>query len=199
MGEAPEHEEDVDLWSKVLQGDAHSYGILFERHVQAVFGYCFRRTADRFLAEDLTSIVFMETWRRRNKIEVRHGTLLVWLYGVANNVLRNQARSTRRYKDFLARLPRDEPVPDSADEAVARIDDERRMRVVLEKIGDLSTRDQEIVTLCLWEGLSYEDAARSLGIPMGTVRSRLSRARQRLQDVFREPADVDGHNQGRTR
>jgi RNA polymerase sigma factor (sigma-70 family) len=70
-----------------------------------------------------------------------------------------------------------------ADDADARLDDERRMRGVLKSLGRLPGREQDVLALCAWADLSYEEAAVALGVPVGTVRSRLSRARARLREL----------------
>jgi RNA polymerase sigma-70 factor (ECF subfamily) len=133
----------------------------------------------------LTSIVFLETWRKRNEVRIHGDSLLPWLYGVATNILRNRSRTMNRYRAALARLPLERQA-DFADDAAARIDDERQMRNVLDSFHVLPQRDQDVLALCVWSGLSYEEAALALDLPVGTVRSRLSRARRRLRD------DTDG-------
>jgi RNA polymerase sigma-70 factor, ECF subfamily len=161
--------------------DPAMFGTLFERHGRAVYNYCFRQTADWSAAEDLTSIVFLEAWRRRKEVRIHGDTLLPWLYGVATNVLRNRSRSLRRYRSALVRMPVDHEI-DFADDADERIDDERQMRRVLDAVRLLPKRDQDVLALCVWSELSYEEAAVALDVPVGTVRSRLSRARRRLRD-----------------
>jgi RNA polymerase sigma factor (sigma-70 family) len=113
---------------------------------------------------------------------------LPWLLGVATNVLRNRRRSQWRHRAALARIPR-EHARDFADEANRRIDDERQMRTALRAIATLPQREQDVFALCAWAELSYEDAAAALGVPVGTVRSRLSRARARI----RELSSAHGH------
>jgi len=179
---------DHQLLARARHGDASAYGELFERHARAVYSYCFRRTADWALAEDCTSIVFLDAWRQRRTIQLAADSLLPWLLGVANNVLRNQARSLRRWRAALDRLPPPVPEPDFAEASAGRLDDERRMREVLELIGRLPRADQDVLAVCGWAGLSYEQAAVALGVPLGTVRSRLSRARARLRDLERQHA-----------
>jgi RNA polymerase sigma factor (sigma-70 family) len=179
---------DAELWRLAADGDAAAFGVLFERHARAVYNFCFRRTADWAVAEDLTSIVFLEAWRRRGEVRLKDGRALPWLLGVATNVLRNRRRSERRHRAALERLTL-EHSPDFADDADARLDDERRMRVALRSVSKLPQREREVIALCAWAGLSYEDAAVALGLPVGTVRSRLSRARARL----RELGEASGH------
>jgi RNA polymerase sigma factor (sigma-70 family) len=191
---------DAALWNRAQGGDDEAFGALFDRHSRTVYNFCFRRTADWSAAEDLTSVVFLETWRRRRHVRMESGSLLPWLYGVATKVLSNHRRSLRRHRDALARVPALPAAPDDADEVTARLDAERRMRRVLESIKALPRRDREVLTLCVWEGLGYEEVAQSLGIPVGTVRSRLARARARLRDgtgpPITEPPHVRGHERG---
>ncbi len=185
--------EDSTLWVRSRAGDTDAFGVLFERHAKAIYNYCFRRTGDWALAEDLVSVVFLEAWRRRKK-KLEPGKVLPWFYGIATNVVRNQRRSQRRYKAALRRVPRPEPEPGFADRSEERIDDERRMGEALERIAPLPRRELDVFVLCAWSGLSYEDAAAAVGVPVGTVRSRLSRARTRLG----EPDPVDGHEEVET-
>jgi RNA polymerase sigma-70 factor (ECF subfamily) len=187
--------DDDTLWLRVRSGDSDAFGILFDRHANTIYNYCFRRVGEWALAEDLLSTVFLEAWRRREK-KLPPDKVLPWLYGIANNVVRNQRRSRRRYAAALQRLPRARAEDTTADDIDERLDDERQMQHALQHLRRLRRAEQEVFVLCAWFDLSYEDAAAALGIPVGTVRSRLSRARARLREL--EPAarheDNDGHD-----
>ena len=174
--------EDSSLWSRARAGDADAFGLLFERHAKAIYNFCFRRTGSWDAGEDLLSIVFLEAWRRRDR-ELPHDKVLPWLYGIATNVVRNRRRSERRFAALLRRLPTPRPDPGFDDLVAARIDDERQMRHVLELTRRLPKREQDVLALCAWAELSYEDAALALAVSVGTVRSRLSRARARLREL----------------
>lgn len=187
----PDTPTDADLWRRARDGDEHAFGALFDRHARTVYNYCFRRTASWSEAEDLTSVVFLETWRRRARVDPS-GSLLPWLYGVATNVLHNHRRSLRRHRDALARMPAPVPEPEDAEEVAARLDAERRMRRVLDAMERLPRRDREVLILCVWEELDYSEAAEALGIPVGTVRSRLNRARAKLRGLATEPGPPTG-------
>jgi RNA polymerase sigma-70 factor (ECF subfamily) len=184
-------QSDADLWTRSRAGDRDAFGALFERYARLIYNYCFRRVGSRATAEDLLSIVFLEAWRRRDK-ELPTDKVLPWLYGIATNVVRNQRRSERRFAAALRRMPAADPEPDFAGRAVERLDDEQQMQRVLSLLGKLPQPEQDVFALCAWMGLSYEDAAVALGVPVGTVRSRLSRARARLREL--DPGF--GHEQG---
>lgn len=158
---------------------AGAYVALWDAYASPIYRYCYRRTGDRALAEDLTSIVFLEAWRRR-EAEISDESRLPWLYGIATNVLRNQRRSQRRYEAALARLPRPVPEPDFADALEERLSAEQEMRAIVDQLAALSIREREALTLCAWEGLTPKQAAVALGLRETTVRVRLHRARARL-------------------
>src|SRR2546423_2357165 len=107
------------LWDRARAGDAAAFGALYERHAAAVYNFCFWRTSDAALAEDLSAAVFLEVWASRGRIELTEPTLLPWLLGVAHNLVRNQWRSARRRRAALARLPALRDSPDPVDEVAA--------------------------------------------------------------------------------
>ena len=157
---------------------------MFERHARRIYNYCFRRTADWGLAEDLTSATFLIAWRSRGRGPLQAESALPLLYGIATNVLRNQRRSLKRSREAFGRLPLPRPEElDFAEEAAARLDDQAAMRRLLTCFSELPRNQQDVVALCDWSGLPYEDAAVALRIPIGTVRSRLARGRRRLREL----------------
>jgi RNA polymerase sigma-70 factor (ECF subfamily) len=156
--------------------------VLFERHAKAIYNYCFRSSGRWAVAEDLLSVVFLEAWRRR-ETELEPGGVLPWLYGIAVNVVRNQRRSERRYWAALRRFPGPELEPDFAEASGDRVDDEKQMLRALALVRRLSVAERDVFVLCAWLELSYEDASKALDVPLGTVRSRLSRARARLREL----------------
>jgi RNA polymerase sigma-70 factor (ECF subfamily) len=175
-------ETDDALWRRATAGDADALGELYERHARTIYNFVFRLTGDWSEAEDLTSVVFLEA-RRRRGARVDDGKVLAWLHGVALNVVRNRRRSVRRHRAALARLPVDSaPAPFDAD-ADARLDDARRMRSLLELVARLPRRERDVLVLCAFAGLPYDDAADALRVPVGTIRSRLARARARLAEL----------------
>jgi RNA polymerase sigma-70 factor (ECF subfamily) len=189
-----ERRSDLELWDAAAR-DPHAFGELYERHVRAVYAFCARRTGDLAHADDLVSVVFLEAWRRRGDIVLTGDSALPWLLGIANNVARNARRSLRRYRSALRRVPHAEAVDLGEDDIAARIDAQRALTEAIEALRALSESEREVVNLVLWAGLSYGEAASVLRVPIGTVRSRLSRARSKLAQSMDEENPLPGDAQ----
>ena len=170
---------DAELW-ELSTRDPEAFGEIFRRHARSVFAICYWRTGDVALAEDVTSVVFLEAWRRRDQVVLEQRSALPWLLGVANHTARNATRSLRRYNQALRRFDGHRSLP-SDDAVIDRLDAEISLDLVNEVVRDLSEQEREIVLLVFWSSLSYEATAVALGVPVGTVRSRVSRTRRKLQ------------------
>lgn len=95
---------DALLWQRITSGDHEAFGELFDRYAGAVYTHLFRRLGDWSEAEDLTSAVFLQAWRRRSDVVFERDSALPWLFGVANGLLRNAVRSRQRHAALLARV-----------------------------------------------------------------------------------------------
>ena len=178
----PEQPGDRELWRLAGDGDSAAFGQLFDRHASAVYNHLFRRTASWSEAEDLTSAVFLQAWRGRARVVIDRESALPWLLGVANHVLNNSRRASRRYRAALARVvPPDALVSGHADAVAAAVDSERRMAELRRAVAELPRHEREVVELCAWSGLDQKGAAVALGVSVGTVKSRMHRARRRLE------------------
>lgn len=173
---------DTVLWAQARGGDAEAFGELYARHARAVHDYCLWRTADPQAAEDAAATVFLEAWRLRHRFDLETDSAAALLLGIANNVVRGQWRTSRRQGEALTRLRGALPREGAGHEAavIARIDARRDVREATEAIKSLPQREREVLELIADGDLSYEEVATRLGVPVGTVRSRLSRARRRL-------------------
>jgi len=181
-----ERKSDREIW-EASGSEPDGFGEIFLRHSGAVYAYCARLTADLSLAEDLTSVVFLQAWSRRGQVRLDHDSALPWLLGVALQVSRNARRSLRRYRAALTRMPAADPEPDLAERVTERLSAERQLCAALDVLQSLPARERDVVGMVLWAGLSYDQAAVALGVPVGTVRSRLSRARSRIRDHTVQP------------
>jgi len=156
----------------------------------AVLGYALRRSDSREDALDVVAETFAVAWRRRSDLPVDPAEMRPWLFGIARRCLANAARSTSRAGRLGRRLAEafDEgTVPDPAAVHEERVDS----RLVHEALGRLSAEDRELVTLIAWEGLTPAQAAAALGVPAGTARVRLHRARTRLRAELPARADLE--------
>lgn len=175
---------DDQLWRRAAAGDARAFGELYARHDRAVHAYCLWRTGDAASAEDLTQMVFLEAWRLRERTQLTTPSARPLLLGIAFNVARNQWRSKRRYRAALERLGhRAEPADDHGADAVERLAAVERLTALRADLDALPAREREVLVLVGLAELSYEETAATLGLPVGTVRSRLSRARAKLKDA----------------
>lgn len=170
---------DEELWEAATRGVESAFAALFERYADQVCNFVYRATGSWDLAEELVSVVFLEAWRQREKIHLHHGSLRPWLLGVASNQVRRWWRDRARRDRAVARLHA-YPLGDHADAVSELLDDEQRLQAVLGLIDGLPDTQREALILWAWEGLNYAEIAVALGVPVGTVRSRLSRARAYL-------------------
>jgi RNA polymerase sigma-70 factor (ECF subfamily) len=198
MGDGREEPADAELWDRAVAGEPRAFETLFDRHANAIFAFCLRRTGDRSAAEDLMSTTFLHAWRRRADMQPGPDGPLPWLYGIAANLVRRHLRGVDRRQVAMARVPAPSAEPDPSEEVADRLDVARRMDLTLEALESLSESDRELFVLCVWQELTYDQAAAALGIPVGTVRSRLSRARHRLRLASGEPGAGTGDEPGDT-
>ena len=174
-------DSDARLWALACAGDAHAFTLVYDRYSARVYSYCFRSTGSWSSAQDLASTVWLETWRTRRRVSLGSGNSLApWIFGVAHNVIRNSKRAQRRHWVALARLPNSLDAPDHADDVAARLDEESRMTMILRRVNELPRHERDVLVLVAWAGLNQSEVAVALGIRVGTVKSRLFRARERL-------------------
>jgi len=169
--------------------EPEQFAPVFERHLDAVFGY-FARRLPRAEAADLTAEVFRLAFAARSRFDPTYPSARPWLYGFALNVWRGHLRSRDREAWALRRLASAPVVPNVAGEAATddALDAARRWPAVAQAIEALPPDEREALLLLAWEELSYAEIALATRVPVGTVRSRINRARARL----REPAAASG-------
>jgi RNA polymerase sigma-70 factor (ECF subfamily) len=178
---AGSRQSDEELLQRLSEGVVAAFDVLFERYGDFVHNLAFRRTASWSLAEDVTAIVFLELWRQRGRLVARAGSLRPWLVAVAINQVKRGWAGQARQRSLADRWPLPVPHDDHADDVAARLDDEDRMRRLSTTLDTLPAPYRDVLTLWAWEQLSYEEIAAALELPVGTVRSRLHRARVRLR------------------
>ncbi|GGQ73138.1 siderophore-interacting protein [Streptomyces ruber] len=183
-----ETEPTGPLRARIRAGDRAAFADLYDAYARAVYSHALRLTGNWSEAEETVSETFLAAWRTRETLEPEGGSLKPWLFGIATHRAHNANRGLRRRISFLSSYPPPPPVPDFADETAGRIDDARRLAAVHGALRKLRRQDREVIALCVAAGLDYAEAAEALGVPVGTVRSRLSRARARLARLSSGPS-----------
>ena len=156
-----------------------SFGDLYDRHAPAIFRYASSRVG-ALAAEDVMAETFLVAFRRRASFDHRTDSALPWLLGIATNLLRRHRRDEARRFDALSRTPIDAP-DDELSRAASRIDAGLEVARLADSLRALSAADRDTILLWAWGDLGYEQIAAAMRVPVGTVRSRLNRARRLLR------------------
>lgn len=160
---------------------AERFSEIFERHIDAVSAYVARRVGPA-ASDDVVSETFLIAFRKRKRFDMTRTSALPWLMGIATNVLgqhrRAQVNHWRALQLSASQI--DAVATDDVDRSVAQIDAKGEIERLYPRIAALSSGDREVLFLHAWGDLTYEQIATALRIPVGTVRSRLSRIRVKL-------------------
>jgi RNA polymerase sigma factor (sigma-70 family) len=178
---------DSELMERSI-ADPATFAQLFDRHHGELYRYL-RRRAGPSLAADIAAETFLTAFARRDRYLSDGQSVRPWLYGIAHNLLRNHARSERRQWLAYARHGEMPDVDQAAADAFGNADSRADASAAAARIGpilaNLPAADRDVLLLFAWADMSYADIASTLQIPVGTVRSRLNRARRQLRDETR--------------
>lgn len=166
---------DRELINRAQAGEREAFAMLYRRHQARVYRFARAMTGSHTMAEDVVQNVFLELMRGLGRYDASRAALSTYLFGVARNIARHEMRGRRR----LSRLDAAGAVV-AVDDPSAVLAQSDRFRHVRAGIAALPERYREVILLCDIHDLSYVDAAEALKVPLGTVRSRLHRARQQL-------------------
>jgi len=209
MAIAVETIDDAVLLRRMMAGDEDSFTLLYRRKHPAIYRFALHMSGNSAVAEDVTQEVFMTLIRDAKRFDPALGTLGGFLFGIARNHLRRRWDQERRAVPLPATAEELDAIllahvgrrnggsgngngnghgngvaafPDHSDEMVSR----ENIRRVRQAIATLPENYREVVVLCEMDEMSYEDAAAVLECPIGTVRSRLHRAKSMLTEKLRE-------------
>jgi len=174
------------------RADPERFAEIYDRHADVIHAYLARRVGT-IVADDLSSDTFLVAFRLRGRYDVDRPDARPWLYGIATNLLRRHQRTERASYRALARTGVD-PLAgrDHADDVVLRVTAETDARAVAAALARLTVKERDVLLLFAWAGLAYEQIAEALDIPVGTVRSRLNRGRERLRQALNTTAMDSG-------
>jgi RNA polymerase sigma-70 factor (ECF subfamily) len=170
-------ETDVALVLRAAAGDRAAFAAIYERHRTVVYRFARLMSGSDATADDVTQEVFVTLIHTLPTYEPQRAGLLTYLYGIARNVTRNRLRRDRRFVALDNAVAAESPPADDPHDAASRAQE----RILLRRaILSLPSRYREAIILSDVQGLAYAESARILHVPVGTVRSRLSRGRQML-------------------
>lgn len=170
---------DTELLAAAVS-DRDAFALLVERHGRAIHGFVYRRVG-AVLAEELAAETFVRAFEARTKWRDEGSGALPWLYGIAANVVHRSRRAERRMLAAYARAAALEPLAFFDEPSEERLDAASFSAALVDALENLNEGDRDILLMHAWEELSYKQIAEALDIPVGTVSSRLSRARARVQ------------------
>ena len=167
----PGRTSDEELYRRMRKGDANAFAALYERHEPPLYGYALHMTGSSVIAEEIAHDVFMTLMAPGSGFDERRGTLDVYLFGITRNLVRAARRKG--------------PVEEAVDQAIeydilGDLINNETMALLRRALKQMPQGYRDAVVLCDLEELPYEEAAKLMGCPVGTVRSRLHRARALL-------------------
>lgn len=183
-----DQDSDPELLTAAQQGSSEAFAVLYRRHGPLIYRFTLRLSRDSAIAEEITQEVFLALLRDTTRYDANRGAALsTWLCGIARRQLWRHLERTQRFVPIESIDSNDEPFdPPSTDEGPAELLSRAEAVAALrEGLDSLPIILKEVVILCEFEELAYHQVALILDIPIGTVRSRLHRARARLATLLR--------------
>ncbi|GAB3958416.1 RNA polymerase sigma factor [Actinoallomurus acanthiterrae] len=163
--------------------DSERFAALFDRHHRPIHHYVARRLGTQ-AADDIVGETFLTAFRRRETYDLSRSHALPWLYSIATSLVARHRRDEERYLRALRRTGVD-PLPEPlADQVTGRVVAQEQERRLAGALAALSQGDRDVLLLVAWGDLSYEETAEALSVPVGTVRSRLHRARRKVRKAL---------------
>jgi RNA polymerase sigma factor (sigma-70 family) len=158
----------------------HRFADVFDRYYEHIYAYAARRLGPD-LGEDVAAETFLVAYDRRDTFDPARAEARPWLYGIAANLIMRHGRAEGRRLRAMARGAEPGVGPDEAEAIAGRVDAGHARTRLAAALRRLSPGDREVLLLVAWAGLNQQEAAAALGIPPGTARSRLHRARQEMR------------------
>jgi RNA polymerase sigma-70 factor (ECF subfamily) len=187
VAEPDDRPDDAALIERSLR-DAEAFAGLYDRHAAPLHRYVARRLGDG-AADDIVAETFLDAFRRRHKYDPARPDARPWLYGIAANLIGKHSRAEVRMLRAYSRTGADpvqagHPASDETARADSRLSARAAQRDLAAALAALRAGDREVLLLVAWADLSYPEVAAALRIPVGTVRSRLHRARTQVRDAL---------------
>jgi len=179
-------DSDADVIRRSL-GDPEAFAAIFERHAGSLHRYLAVRSGDRS-AEDLVGETFAQAFRSRRAFDLTRSSAQPWLFGIATNVARHYWRSEVRRAERDRRSSADIGFePDFSDLATESVLFQAQTEAIALALAQIDSQYVEVLLLVAGPAFTYDEIAEALDIPIGTVRSRLARARRQLRELLDVP------------
>jgi RNA polymerase sigma-70 factor (ECF subfamily) len=180
---------DDELLRMIAAGDERAFVLFFRRRRNEVYRFALHMTASKPMSEDVTQEVFMAVMRDAGRYVATRATVMAWLYGITRNFVRRREESDRRLQPLDDESTGIDAVTIATDsDPLGDLARREQIATLRRAVLSLPVRYREVVALCDLEELSYADAAQAIGCTIGTVRSRLHRARTLLAHKLKERA-----------
>lgn len=166
--------DKLQLVSAAKQGDAESFGRLYDGHIKPIYDFIFYKTLNKEIAEDITSTVFMKAWKNIAQCQVE--SFSAWLYAIARRAVSDYYRQKKENIDIDDCWDLADPV-----DVLMNIENNLQMEIIKEELQKLSSQDREIIIMRFWLGLSFQEIAASLNKKEGAVKMALSRALKEMR------------------
>jgi RNA polymerase sigma factor (sigma-70 family) len=161
-------------WITASLTDPAAFAAVFDRHWPAIHRWCVSRAGP--VGEDLAAETFRIAFDERARFDPRYDDARPWLYGIATNLVRREFRAAARGAGWA-----DPPDADFTDDALGRVEARALGPALAAALREVPALDRDALLLHAWADLTYTEIAHATGIPVGTVRSRIHRARTRLR------------------
>ena len=171
-------ETDAEIFRRSIR-EPDAFREIFERHAAAVHAYA-RKRIGMAAGEEILAQTFLTAFEKRTRFDPSYGSARPWLLGIATNLIRHHLREEREHLTALRKIGRERSVAPLEDEG--RLDAERMKPTLIDALLALTEDDRETFLLLALGQLTYEEVASALAIPIGTVRSRIHRARRHLRE-----------------
>jgi len=176
-------DSDEDLLRRSAAGDEQAFTTLYRRRQAAIYRFALNMSGREEVAEEVTQDVFLTLIREPLRFDPERGTVCSFLFGIARNFV---LRVVERDRSFVTMDDEDSFAPEAADtDVLSHLTRNEAVELVRQAVLSLPTVYREVVVLCDLEEISYAEAASVLGVPVGTVRSRLNRGRALLTEKLR--------------
>src|SRR5215469_15508399 len=159
------------------------FAVLFDRHAPHIYRYLARR-AGRQVADDLVAETFLAAFAKRDRYDLGYADARPWLYGIATNLVGQHRRDEARQYRISQVTATGPEVPGHAERVAAEVTAQAMRPVLDAALAALPAGDRDVLLLIAWEQPTYQEVSQALAIPVGTVRSRLNRARTKVRQVL---------------